>query len=366
MKNNTLGIYIHVPFCKSKCPYCDFYSVTPTKTESYVQKMCAELERWGKRLDNTIDTIYFGGGTPSLLGSDKICKIINSVKNNFKVSNAEITMEVNPADYKLVDFEKLNFYGMNRISVGAQSLSNAELKTLGRRHDSSNIFSTHKQIKASGINNISFDMILGIPHQTEKSIDEFLDFCRENNIPHISAYLLKIEKGTPFYKNQEALELPTEGESISIYDYVCNALKSYGFNHYEISNFARSGFESRHNLKYWNLDEYLGIGPSAHSLIDNERFFYPNNLDDFISDSEIFSEGECEPEKEYAMLRLRLAEGLSCGEYRKKFNKDIPEIHFERAQKYIEPKLVVCDDSGLRLTEKGFLLSNSIIADILW
>ncbi len=365
LKNNTLGIYIHVPFCKSKCPYCDFYSVTPFKTESYVQKACTELEKWSKSLNKTVDTVYLGGGTPSLLKCESICKILNSVKNNFKVSNAEITMEVNPADYKLIDFEKLKFFGVNRVSIGAQSLSDNELKSLGRRHNSDDIFFTYDQIKAAGIKNISFDVILGIPGQTEKSLDDFLNFCQYNKVPHISAYLLKIEKGTLFYKNQEILNFPNEDESAELYLYACEILKKRGYNHYEISNFALPGFESRHNLKYWNLDEYLGVGPSAHSLINNKRFYYRANLEDFICRGEILNEGAFEPKKEYIMLRLRRAEGLKNKYYKEQFGEDIPEIYFQKAQKFVDHGLMINDKFGLRLTEKGFLLSNHIILDML-
>ncbi len=365
LKNNTSGIYIHVPFCKSKCHYCDFYSVNPAQIEKYVQKVCFELERWGGSLRKTVDTIYFGGGTPSLLKCCSICEILNSVKNNFKVLDAEVTIEVNPADYKLIDFEKLKFYGVNRVSVGAQSINDDELKILGRRHDSEDIFSTLENIKVSGMKNISCDAMIGIPKQTQKSIGEFLKFCKENNIPHVSSYLLKIEKGTLFYKNQEILGLPSEDECSEFYAYVCDVLKKYGYNHYEISNFARFGFESKHNLKYWNLDEYLGIGPSAHCLINNKRFYYPNNLNEFLLNPEILNEGNFEPEKEYAMLKLRLLGGIKNKEYKEYFDKCIPEIYFKRAQKYVELGLVDCKKSYLKLTEKGFLLSNYIISDIL-
>lgn len=365
LKNNTLGIYIHVPFCESKCPYCDFYSVFPCETENYVKKICSEIERWGKSLNKTVDTIYFGGGTPSLLKSDSIYEIINSIKNNFKVSNAEITMEINPADYMYLDFEKLKYHGLNRISIGAQSMNDDELKALGRRHNSEDVFSTYNQIKFSGIKNISFDIMLGIPYQNEKSISEFLNFCQENNIPHISAYLLKVEKGTPFYENQKILNLPNEDKSADIYAYVCNILKQFGYNHYEISNFAFPGFESRHNLKYWNLEEYLGIGPSAHSLINNKRFYYSNDVNNFLLCKKTLNEGRFEPKKEYIMLRLRLLEGLTNKGYKEHFGEDIPEIYFKRVKKYIKLGFIVCDNHNIKITEKGFLLSNYIISDIL-
>ncbi len=365
MNKNNLGVYIHVPFCFGKCPYCDFYSVVTQNVEKYVNVVCSEIQKWAQGINKVVDTIYFGGGTPSLLKFEYIKKIIESVKNNFDVKNPEITMEVNPAHYTQTDFKNLAGLGLNRISVGAQSLDDSTLKILGRRHNAEDILKTCIAIQQSGIENISMDLILGVPDQQIESIDKFVDFCHENKVKHISAYLLKLEKGTAFYKNKDVLNLPSEDESADIYLHFCKAAKSYGYKQYEISNFTLSGFESKHNLKYWNLEEYLGIGPSAHSLLNGSRFYYENSLEKFLLNPKVLSEGKSEPEKEYAMLRMRLIEGLNNNLYEKKFGRSIPKSYFAKAKKYSDLEFVNCENQDIKLTENGFLLSNLIISDIL-
>ena len=365
MNKSDLGIYIHVPFCFGKCPYCDFYSVLPQKAEEYVDAVCSEIKRWGKSINKVVDTIYFGGGTPSLLSFEHIQKILSAINNSFIVKNPEITVEVNPADYTQTDFKKLVGLGLNRVSVGAQSLEENDLKTLGRRHSTEDILKTCHAIQQAGIKNISMDLILGVPNQEMESIGRFLDFCSKNKIKHISAYLLKIEKGTIFYKNRNILNLPDDDESAEIYSHFCKIAKSYGYKQYEISNFTLSGFESKHNLKYWDLEDYLGVGPSAHSLLNGSRFYYENSLEKFLLNPEVVSEGKFEPEKEYAMLRSRLTEGLKNDLYEKNFGKSIPKEYFLKAKKYADLGFTNCDGININLTEYGFLLSNLIISDIL-
>lgn len=363
--DNTLGIYIHVPFCKSKCPYCNFYSVAPGCTEEYISSVCSEVRKWGKKTNKIVDTIYLGGGTPSLINSEYICKIIDCIKQEFKVLNPEITMELNPADYSCVDFEKLSFYGLNRVSVGAQSLNDNELKNLGRRHNVQDVLKTCAEIKKAKIENISMDLMLGSSLQTLATIDDFFDFCVENNIPHISTYLLKIEKNTKFYSLLPQLNLPDDDQSADIYEYVCKSLKENGYIHYEISNFAKSGFESKHNLKYWDLRDYLGIGPSAHSLLNGIRFYYPNDLKEFIKSPKNISEGVFEAQKEYIMLKMRLADGINFDEYKKIFGSQIPRKVIDVAKIYSNSGLVKCDVNKISLTDKGMLLSNAIISEMI-
>ncbi len=365
VNNQNLGIYIHVPFCMSKCPYCDFYSVAPKNVENYVYAVCREIKKWGSNSKNIVDTIYFGGGTPSLLKSDMIGKIIEYIYENFEVLNPEITMEINPADYIFLDFEKLKKFGLNRVSVGAQSVSDLELKSLGRRHEKNDILMTLNSLQKACIDNISLDLMLGIPHQTEESIKNFVNLCFENNVKHISAYLLKIEKGTRFYLNRDRLNLPNDDRSAELYEYAVKILEKMGYHQYEISNFSVPNFESRHNLKYWNLEEYIGIGPSAHSLFEGKRFYCKSSLNDFIESCDMTKEGEFEPEIEYIMLRMRLTEGLNSEKFKKKFGKNIPKIYFERAEKYSRAGFLKCDETGIRLTKKGFLLSNRVIGEIL-
>ncbi len=313
-----------------------------------------------------MDSVYFGGGTPSLIGSDNILKILKSIRESFDLKDPEVTVEVNPGDYSILDFEKLSSNGINRISVGVQSLQESELKILGRRHSLQDVYITLENIKKAGINNISADFILGIPGQTTKSLDKALDFCSKNKLSHVSAYLLKIEEGTPFFKNIKRYNFLSDDDCSDLYMYFSEKMKSRGYNHYEISNFAVPDFESRHNCKYWNLEEYLGLGPSAHSMIEKKRFYYPDSLEDFNFNKGYVLEGYSEDEEEYAMLRLRLSAGLKNEDYKLKFNKDIPKEYFKRAKVYEDLGLVKCSKNGISLTEKGFLLSSSIIGNILY
>lgn len=361
----SLGIYIHIPFCEKKCPYCSFYSVKCSEEmqQKYTEKVCAELQKWGKNLKRRVSTVYFGGGTPSLIGAEKIIKILNAVNENFEVSNPEITLEVNPADYSSVDFKKLAFSGVNRVSVGAQALDDESLKVLGRRHSVNDIIKTYESIKLAKIDNISFDMIIGFPGQRLDNIKTFLNFYKENRLSHLSAYLLKVEPGTPYFESN--LEFISDDICSDFYIFISDEMKKMGYEHYEISNFSLPGKRSRHNMKYWNLEDYLGIGPSAHSLIDGERFYYENNINNFILNPKILSESIGGTPEEYAMLRFRLSDGLINEEYQKKFGTSIPEEYFRKAEKFEDFGLVKINENNIALTSKGFLLSNKIISDLI-
>ena len=365
---NSLGIYVHVPFCKSKCPYCSFYSVKDCDRlqQLYTESLASEIVKWGKRLPKikTVDTVYFGGGTPSVLELPNILRILSLIKENFTLKDPEITLEVNPADYSYLDFEKLAEGGVNRVSVGAQSLNGEGLKILGRRHSAKDTEETCKQVKNAGIKNISLDLIVGYPGQTKKDIKKFIDFCAENQIPHISAYLLKVEEGTPYGKSK--LRFASDELCSDFYMYISSTMKKLGYNHYEISNFSLPGKESRHNLKYWNLNDYLGLGPSAHSLLGRERFYYEGDLGKFISSAAPCSEGKGGSPEEYVMLRLRLASGISKGDYEKRFGVSMPQDYFRKAERFEKLGLVEIHEGRINLTPKGFLLSNKIIGDLIF
>ncbi|MGN1041221.1 MAG: radical SAM family heme chaperone HemW [Acutalibacteraceae bacterium] len=366
MVDNNLGIYIHVPFCMSKCPYCNFYSLTNTENiGEFTRTVCNEIKNWGIKLDKTVDTIYFGGGTPSILPSDNVVEILQTVNNSFFVKTPEITLEVNPANYGLLDFRKLNFFGVNRISLGAQSFENSQLRILGRNHNRKDIFSAIDVIKSAGIKNISLDIILGTPGQKLKYIDDFIDYCEENSITHISAYMLKIEEGTPYYLNKNNFKFFCDDDIADMYLHICKLAKKREYEHYEISNFAKKGFESKHNLKYWRLKNYLGIGPSAHSLVDGKRFYYPNNLFDFVSNPRIIVDGECEREKEFMMLGLRMKSGITNESFKNVFGRNIPDVYFKRAKKFEKYGLINLSNDKISLTTRGFLLSNYIISEII-
>lgn len=368
LKNN-IGIYIHIPFCNKKCPYCSFYSVNSDyyTMNQYVYKLCNVIRMWSEKLnDKFVDTIYFGGGTPNLIGHDNIIRIINAIQENFKHNQLEISIEINPCSYKNMDFKLLKEEGLNRISIGAQSINDNELLLLGRSHTSDDIKKCLYTLKSSGINNVSIDVMLGIQEQNLESLKKSLNFCADNNVNHISIYMLKIEEGTPYYNMRKNLRVPCEDEEINMYLQANKILENVGYAQYEISNFCRKNKKCYHNLKYWNLDEYLGIGPSAHSFIDNKRFYYNNSITNFINSPQVIPE-LCENlEQEYIMLRLRLNEGLVYKKFEEKFGYSIPEIYIFKAQKYLKTEFLVLDKSSIRLTPKGFLVSNKIISDIIY
>ncbi|MCQ4022128.1 MULTISPECIES: radical SAM family heme chaperone HemW [unclassified Ruminococcus] len=365
---DKLGLYIHIPFCGKKCPYCSFYSVAYSKStvEEYCHNLINIIRHYGKLYDSkVVDTVYFGGGTPSLIGSEWLAKILDAVNNSFKNDLTEVTIEVNPTSGKFIDYNLLKIYGVNRISVGMQSSNENELKILGRKHSNSDIEKLLYKIRASGIDNISLDLMCCIPQQTIDSLAQSIDFCNAMDVKHISSYMLKIEEGTLFYKNVDKLSLPDEDTEREMYLFMCNKLMQYGYNQYEISNFSKQGYESRHNLKYWNCDDYLGIGPTAHSMVDCERFYFNNNFKEFYDNKTVF-EANGGDEEEYAMLRLRLSEGLRDDLFVQRFDKPLPSDYFIRALKLQSAGLVKVDNNSIALTSSGFLLSNSVTAKILW
>ena len=364
----AIGLYIHVPFCQGKCPYCDFYSLSGNLEtyRQYTQRVCEELRRWGAKLMRPADTLYFGGGTPSLLGGENISAIVATAKNVFGLENAEITLECNPSNPLAELLPAAAQAGVNRISFGLQSAVDEERHALGRRASAQDALRGIRQAREAGISNISLDLMLGVPGQTMDSLKTSIDFCAESGAEHVSAYLLKIEEGTPFYRYRERLELPDEDTVCDYYLDACRLLEQAGFLQYEISNFARPGHESRHNLKYWNGEEYLGIGPSAHSFLDNQRFYYPRDLQGFLNGNLSFTpDGTGGSFEEYAMLRLRLTAGLQDRLVQERFGHPIPSAFYQRCIPFAEKGLLTADKEGIRFTKEGFLLSNTLIGAIL-
>jgi putative oxygen-independent coproporphyrinogen III oxidase len=367
MPKKPIGIYIHIPFCVRKCPYCDFYSVKPDGDliNLYTAALCKEIQANSKIYKRSVDSVYFGGGTPSLIGTKNIDKIIKTLNKCFSTIEPEVTIELNPSCHSEIDFHELKKLGINRVSLGMQSINNHELIALGRSHTS---FDTQKSIynlKAAGINNISLDIMIATPNQKKEALLSSLKFCVDNAIPHISIYLLKIEKNTKFFKIKDSLLLPSEDTEAKFYLFSDSFLSSNGYKHYEISNFCKNGLESRHNLKYWNCDEYLGFGPSAHSFINGRRFFYKRSLAEFIENPVPIPDGVGGSFEEYCMLRLRLFDGLSENECKAKFGKPIPKIFYEKASKYTNSNFVSISQHGINLTPKGFLVSNALISEII-
>ena len=376
------GLYVHVPFCAGgKCPYCDFYSVplSPALREEYLTAVERELDRWSVRAQGAVfDTVYFGGGTPSLLG-DGLCRLLGRIRRNFAVApDAEITLEANPtpvggaprasasqAGSPPADFAALRQAGFNRLSLGLQSGVAQELQALGRRHTPQDAAAAVKEARAAGFYNISLDLMLAVPGQTADSLCRSVDFTAGLEPAHISAYLLKIEPGTEFYCKRATLSLPDGDGQADLYELACRELETRGYRQYEISNFARPGMESRHNLKYWNCDDYLGIGPAAHSLWRGRRFYYPRSLAKFIHSGHTEDEGPGGGWEEYAMLRLRLADGLCRAALRERFGVELERLDLSQVPEWRRAGLVTYDGERLALTRKGFLVSNPLLARLL-
>lgn len=363
-----VGIYIHVPFCKRKCPYCSFYSVEYDKElcEAYVCALKRNIEKY-KDEAIFVDTIYFGGGTPSLLSPLQINSILYSIRQSFVLSpDTEITMEANPSS---VDFDKLCSFrnvGVNRISFGVQSACDSELSALGRLHDYEMAQNAVTNAQNAGFRNISCDLMIGTPRQTMESLMGSVRKIACLPINHISAYMLKIEEGTMFDCDWVRDNVADEDEVCDMYENLISLLKTYGFNQYEISNFSKPNCHSRHNTKYWTGESYLGFGPSAHSYFNKKRYFVPNDVYEFVANDfqeEIVTEENPDKVEEYIMLSLRLNSGIS-------FLKILelggsPEKIYEKAQIFKNSDLMEISHEGLKLTPKGFLVSNSIISHLL-
>ena len=369
------GLYIHVPFCASKCPYCDFYSVTDRgRMDEYVDAVTDEL-RTLRRTDayaeglrgREISTVYFGGGTPSLLGAGRLSALLRTVKDTFSVSpGAEVTVECNPSSSLSGGFfETLAAAGVDRVSLGMQSAVDAERKKLGRKAAAADVSAAVNACRRAGIGNISLDVMLGVPGQTEQSLFQTLDHAATLGATHISAYMLSIEEGTFFAKKRETLDLPDEDAVCDWYLAMCGYLKDRGYRHYEISNFCLPGYEARHNTAYWRDGEYLGIGPAAHSFLNGRRFCFLRDLDAFLRGEPPVDDGPGGGWEENVMLALRLDTGISLRDIEERFGV-VPAPSFaDKLKTYQTGGLLTFDGDRLALTERGFLVSNSLIGEIL-
>ena len=355
------GLYIHIPFCLSKCPYCDFYSVAfdNDTARQYKDAVIRNMRHYLlQNSDLRFDTIYFGGGTPILLWRE-ICDIMDEIQP-YITENAEVTIEANPCRTDDSSLHSLKSHNVNRISFGLQSGNDSELKALGRRHNAKAGADAVNAAYKTGFDNISGDIMLGIPLQTSDSLIETINYMTSLPLSHISAYMLKIEPGTPYAKKQ--LTLPNVDGYADIYLETVSLLADKGYKQYEISNFSKPGMISRHNLKYWRCEEYLGIGPAAHSYFNGERFAVGRDLRAFIQSEvqpTVITERECGDYEEWAMLKLRLSEGLDFKTAEERFGVSKEDI-FEKCR-LIPDKLYRADDKAIHLTPEGFLVSNAVI-----
>ena len=369
-KKTPAGLYIHVPFCMQKCRYCDFYSFP--KGEEYFgiykNRVIEAIEFYGKKYARPYNSLYFGGGTPLLLGEKHLCEIMEAAKP-YLTEDAEVTAEGNPGVSERVDFSVLRNAGINRLSFGLQSANERELSALGRIHSPKEAEETVKAAQKAGFDNISLDLMLGIPYQTEESLKNSIEFCSSLGVSHISSYMLKIEEGTPLSKSELRFLCADEEKAADLYLLSCEELEKRGYIQYEISNFAKDGKRSFHNTRYWLDDEYIGIGPSAHSFMEGRRFYFDRSIKDFLEKP--FSENEKEESsggewEEYAMLRLRLTDGLDVSELAEKFPEVSAEEILENAKPFEAPGLLRINGTRISFTPKGFLLSNALTAEILY
>ena len=373
-----LGIYIHVPFCRSKCQYCDFYSLTAKNDkliDGYLDATCTHIKEAGMLAPGyKVDTIYFGGGTPSFFGADGMAVILTTIRRSFDVdNNAEITFEANPDSVSDSLLRRLRAEGFNRVSLGIQCDDDEILKKLGRPHTYAQAVTAYQRIRKAGYRNVSVDLMYGLPGQTLRAWQETLENVLQLMPEHVSCYGLKVEEGTPLYEYRDFSKLPDDDTQADMYLAAVELLKSRGFRQYEISNFARKGLYSRHNMKYWTGGEYLGFGPSASSDFAGKRFTLARDLTGYINGiktgGEVMEEVQEIPLRErageYLMLRLRTSGGINAEEYEKLFLlpfaplEEVLEKH--RAYYYTQRS----EEGRWNLTAKGYLVSNTIISDLL-
>lgn len=374
----SIGIYVHIPFCVSKCAYCDFYSLPSAKAdesikERYVQALIGQIEGarslYGR---HNVSTVFFGGGTPTVLKTEQLVRIIDTLKSTFNLTrNCEFTVEANPATFDAEKLTALRAAGVNRISLGIQSASNSELQSIGRIHTFEQAENAFNLTRSCGFDNISVDLMYGLPSQTEqsflKSVEEIIKLQPE----HISVYGLQLEENTPLCRYRDNYVFPSEDECISMYSRAIALLKENGYGRYEISNFAKKGRECAHNLGYWSQKNYLGFGVGAYSYFNDKRFHIESDINAFcvgedFSDITVIDEVLSEQDKvsEFIMLSLRLVNGFSKKELFDR-TRDA-ELYLNRCEKFIQCGLMKRENGRIFFTESGFNVSNAILSEILF
>lgn len=370
-----LSLYIHIPFCKQKCFYCDFpsYASIDYLREDYVEALCKELER--KAIKYKIKSIFIGGGTPSYLETKEIVKILKSINKLNLSDDMEFTMECNPGALEEEKLKAMLDGGVNRISMGLQAVQNSLLKEIGRIHSFKQFEENFRLARKVGFKNINVDLMFGLPNQSLEEWKESLEVIARLNPEHISAYSLIIEEGTAFYNlwERNKLILPSEEEERDMYSITKNILKEHGYHQYEISNYAKVGRECYHNKVYWRNEDYLGIGSASTSFIDGKRIKNIENVKAYIdkinSEEDVIEDITIntldDSMEEFVFMGLRMIEGINVNEFNKRFGVNIESIYKDVIDKNINKKLLVLESENLRLTEKGIELSNSVMSDFI-
>ena len=372
-----LGLYIHIPFCKSKCQYCDFYSLACEKgklMDQYLKALCTHIKETGPLAPAyRVDTVYFGGGTPSFFGPDRLAAVLTAVRQSFDVSpQAEITFEANPDSVTWRLLRRLRSEGFNRVSLGIQTDDDALLQQLGRPHTYEDAVKAVQRIRRARYRNLSVDLMFGLPGQSLQDWQNTLTHVLRLQPEHISCYGLKVERGTPLYEVKDVCGLPDDDTQADMYLAAVQILKGKGYRQYEISNFSKKGMASKHNLKYWQGGEYLGFGPNASSDFAGKRFTIVRDLQSYIDGirthgpviAEIQEIGQQERAGEYLMTRLRTTRGISREEYEKQYL-----LPFDPLEEVLEVNrrhyYAILSEGRWRLSPEGMLISNSIITDLL-
>ena len=367
------GVYLHIPFCRSRCSYCDFATDvwrSAEAVERYVSALCAEIGRAAlpETEFSNIDTIYFGGGTPSLLAPEQVERILAALRKRFPVlPDSEITMEMNPATVTPETLSAYREHGVNRASFGVQTFDDRALKLLARGHDANDARSTFRMLRDAGFDNVSFDLIAGLPDQTLAAWASNLREAVAMEPEHLSLYLLEIHEGTPLAGQVRSGRQPRPDEELAaeMYELMTRTLAAAGYHQYEISNFARPGREARHNSKYWRLEPVYGFGVSAHSF--DGAFRYANERDtaayvrliEKLGSAEVMRE-KIDPASEFVFLGLRMNSGIDLDDYRTRFGRDLISMFADELSRLAEAGLIDILPTRLRLTEKGMLYSNEV------
>lgn len=371
-----LGIYVHIPFCVQKCDYCDFksYAGKIMLAPQYIQALKKEIEEKAKELQQKqqvkVKTIYVGGGTPTYLKAEQIVEVLNCIKEQFNMNieedKPEITIEANPGSITKEKLESYKKIGINRISIGLQSTDNELLERIGRIHRYNRFLQAYELTKQSGFDNINIDLMLGLPGQTIEIVEDSINKVLELEPEHISIYSLILEEGTKMYqayKRNKLKDLPTDAEERQMYWLVKQKLEEMGYQHYEISNFAKEGYQSKHNLDCWNQKEYIGFGVAAHSYLNQVRYSNVEGIEEYIAGNKITIHEEQTKDmqmKEYIILGLRKLEGISIKEFKNKFVENPIYVFKKELDQLVKENLLEIEGDAIKLTKKGIDLANLV------
>ena len=374
-----LGLYLHIPFCLKKCDYCDFYSIPAYEPSGeYLDALIKQLDEYSlQTADYAVDTVFIGGGTPSLMTEKQIDKLFHCLYRDFNVTKkAEVTVEANPGTLDIKKLKAFRKAGVNRLSLGVQSFCDRDLSVCGRIHTVKENLAAFADARKAGFTNINLDLMFGLPGQSMADLIGSLNVAFKLGAEHISFYGLKIEPGTPFYERRASLPLPDEDSEREMYFVSREMLLQNGYYHYEISNFAKKDRYCRHNIKYWNGDEYLGIGPAAHSYFAGKRFSFKRDIRLYIDSfsekgasesivDEMIDIPRASRIGEYVMLRMRLSDGVDCETFHKLFGRDFESLYLAKMEPYIRSGHIRRTEKGYAFSPEGMYVSNYILARII-